>query len=509
MRNQLSPQTVRRAATLSVFPATGAAAVLAFPPIEAYTIAWVALVPLMATIEDRPWFWLFGEGYLYGLGFYGTGLMWLPDAIGSFTTYDEPVSWGAFAAIIGFLSLFPAIFRWLMRYVQTSSLRLLVFAPALWLTLDNIRQVAWGGLPWLDFGASQLPGPLASAYPLIGEPGVTIMLVLINGCVVALAPQFRDRSVRWRSACATALAVVVMLGTSAVSGRFDWTAPVGNRVHIGILDTRIEDLHQRDLKQRDSLQERYRSLVASLQTEFDLLVLPEAAIGPKAGTLYRALSEAAPGTPAVLTGSLGATIGGARTNRAILHTATDAESYRKQRLVPFAEERDTWLAGLVLPASDSPLLAGSSAGALFGDRFDLALAICWEIRFGSIIAQQIREGAGIIVNPANESWLRSAAAARRSVAIVGVRAAEYGRPTVRVTNSGPSAYFDPTGQLQWSAAGRDDAVRRLTLQPHAGRTPYHALRGDTVLRSVAAAMVALLLAHELLGWNRRRRTAVR
>ena len=488
-----------------MFPATGATALLAFPPFEMHLIAWAALVPLMAATEGRPWHRLFTEGYLYGLGFYGVGLIWLPDAIGSFTSYTVPGSWGAFAAIAGFLSLFPAIFRWLLHHVRSPAVRLFVFAPALWLALDTVRRFAWGGLPWLELGASQLPGPLASAYPLVGQPGVTVMLVLLNGCIITLAAGLRDRSPgRHRDSAIIVTAVIV--GGTALIGRAGWTEPAGDPIRLGIIDTRIEDLHQRGLKQRDALQDRYRSLIGNPPADADLLVLPEGALGPDSGALYRALSATSSESVAVLTGSLGTSVGGDRTNRAVLHTATGVASYRKQRLVPFAEARDNWLAGIVLGDADSALLPGHPEGHLSADPFDLAVAICWEIRFGNVIARQIRAGAEVIVNPANESWLGSLAAAQRSVATVGVRAAEFGRPALRITNSGPSAYFGPKGQLHWSGGGDRAGARLLTVQPYIGRTPYLALGMETVLRSAALPLVALFLAHGLLSGNPQRST---
>ena len=72
--------------------------------------------------------------------------------------------------------------------------------------------------------------------------------------------------------------------------------------------------------------------------------------------------------------------------------------------------------------------------------------ICYEIAFASIARSSLPK-AELIINVSNDSWFGNTVAAFQHLQIVRVRAAELGRPIIRATNTGISAFIDHRGKL--------------------------------------------------------------
>jgi len=447
---------------LALMPVAGAAALLAFEPFGLYPLAWIALVPLIGGRDGPRWHRRLAGGYLYGLGFYGAGLVWLPASIGSFMAVPTGLAAAGYVVIVGFLALFPAIFRCLIGYMTSYRWRVLVLAPSLWVVLEAVRFSAFGGLPWLGLAASQANGPLGAWYPLVGEAGVTALVVLLNGAGILLLSAFPrpgseageapeaarpaeaptvsgDGRIGAGVVVAAALATLVLVP-------LDWVEAQGEPVRVALIQAAVPGRLELPPGGRADIARRYRALVAEVIAETDVAVLPEAAMDP-ASDDWAALVDAVTAVGAVLVvGVLEDTPGGARYNSARLFAGSSTSVYRKQRLVPIAEERWDRLRHVAADGRP-PMLPGQTGATLPFDGTRLGLSICWEIHFGHVTRESAREGAGLLVNIANESWIESPTEHARSLAVARMRAAESGRALVRVVNRGLSAVIDADGRV--------------------------------------------------------------
>jgi len=485
---------MRAFARASLFVAAGVAALLAYPPYNLAPLAWISLIPLFNREPPRAWHRRLRDGYLYGLGFYGVGLSWLPRAIEDFAGFSAFASWAAFAAVGAFLALFPAIFKWGLGYVASRALRLFVFAPAAWLLLESLRLATWGGLPWLAIGSSQLHGPLRSWFPIVGEPGVTVLVVIFNGAILAVAEHWADGGRAARSGSTISALSIVLIACVAMSlaSRIEWVTPRHPPRSIGIVATNVENLHALPASERNRLWGGYLALAAPMPSHPELVVLPEAALGSRVANLRDELTRVLPSEPDLLTGSIETTVGGDRYNSAFLLGADERKIYRKRRLVPFAEDRSGWLARSVLAGTHGTVLAGAAPGALPWRDTELGILICWEIRFSRPATRQVRNGAEILINQANHSWLESEAEAQRALNAARIRAIEVGRPLVRVTNGGISAHIDAAGGLRERFSATPGAGHVISLRAHQGTTPYVGLHLEVALRWIALALLVFV-----------------
>ncbi|MDR2123837.1 MAG: apolipoprotein N-acyltransferase [Desulfovibrio sp.] len=176
-----------------------------------------------------------------------------------------------------------------------------------------------------------------------------------------------------------------------------------------------------------------------------------------------------------------------------------AARYDKAHLVPFGE--------YIPLVGDIPFLRGLLQGMSFSPGADprplildgksplsLGPLICYETIFPYLAQEQVRQGAGVLLNVSNDAWFRKSSAPLQHLAHSALRAAEQARPLLRAANTGISAVFDARGRL---IARTDELFTEalLTAEISAGaeRTLYHRLHPLPELLLGAAAATGLAL----------------
>lgn len=129
-----------------------------------------------------------------------------------------------------------------------------------------------------------------------------------------------------------------------------------------------------------------------------------------------------------------------------------AESYHKQRLVPFTEHFPyektlPWIYNF-LRANDYQFWnEGHEAVVYETDGVKYSTPICFEDVFGYITADFANKGAQVIINLTNDSWSKVESAEYQHSAMAVFRSIETGLPTIRSTNSGISCMIDSSGRI--------------------------------------------------------------
>ena len=161
---------------------------------------------------------------------------------------------------------------------------------------------------------------------------------------------------------------------------------------------------------------------------------------------------------------------------AVIGLGTATGSYQKRRLVPFGEyvPLEQWLRGAIaffdLPMSSFSAGADQQALIQIGP-YKLATAICYEIAYSGQLAADASE-ANLLLTVSNDTWFGDSLGPHQHLQIARIRALETGKPLLRATNDGITAFIGAKGQIQSQLPRFSSGLLQGSVMPRMGVTPY-------------------------------------
>jgi apolipoprotein N-acyltransferase len=473
----------------------GALLACAFAPFEWWPLAILCPAVLMwlweeATPREAAW-----TGFWFSFGTFLAGTYWLYVSVHDLGKAPVWMTVAIMLGLIGIMALYNALIghavaRWLPR---SGAWRWLVGMPAVWLLIEWWRGWFLSGFSWLSLGYSQTDTWLARLAPILGVYGVSLLLLVSAGALVALV----RGTVRVRLAAALILVAPWVAG--ALLGPVRWTRPSGRPVSVAIIQADIPQDEKWQNSYSDQILERYRKMTESALGA-RLIVWPEAALPDLANNLlpYIALvdREAQAHGSSLVMGVLRASEDGQRYYDSILALGTQASWYAKDHLVPFAEFFPVphfvrnWLRLMSLPY-DSFTRGGTNQSPLPVAGLELGATVCYEVGYGSYMLHMLPK-ANALVNVTNDAWFGHSTARYEQFQMARMRALEEGRSMIVATNDGISAVIGPRGEVLASAPPFQRYVLRSSVTPMVGLTPY-ARVGNWLIVSLAALGLASAL----------------
>ena len=470
--------------------AFGAGALLAcaFAPLQWWPLAILCPAVLMWLWEEaapREAAW---TGFWFSFGTFLAGTYWIYVSVHDLGKAPVWLTIAIMLGLIGIMALYNGIIgyaaaRWLPR---SGPWRWLVGLPALWLLIEWWRGWFLSGFSWLSLGYSQTDTWLAPLAPILGVYGISLVLLLSAGALVALL----RGTARVRLAAVAILVAPWMAG--ALLGSIPWTHASGAPVSVAVIQADIPQEEKWQDAYADKILERYRKMTESaLGTK--LIVWPEAALPEPANNLlpYIALVDRetqARGSSLVL-GVVRASEDGQHYYDSILALGSQASWYAKDHLVPFAEFFPVphfvrnWLRLMSLPY-DSFDRGGTNQSPLPVAGLELGATVCYEVGYGSYMLHMLPK-ADALVNVTNDAWFGHSTARYEQFQMARMRALEEGRSMIVATNDGISAIIGPHGEVQASAPPYQPYVLRSSVTPRAGLTPF-ARVGNWLIVSLGA-----------------------
>jgi apolipoprotein N-acyltransferase len=164
-------------------------------------------------------------------------------------------------------------------------------------------------------------------------------------------------------------------------------------------------------------------------------------------------------------------------NSVISIGAAGRQVYRKRHLVPFGEYFPVpdfvreWMRLMNLPYSD--IASGEDTQPLIRlpDGKMMSVAICYEDAYAAEQLYALPD-ASILVNVSNDAWFGDSIAPHQHLQIARMRALETGRPVIRATNNGVSAFIGPDGALLERGRQFEYVAMTRDVQPRGGLTPF-------------------------------------
>ena len=459
---------------------------LAFPGVDLWPLAFVALVPLIVALRGQTPRRAFGLGWVAGFTMTMCGFYWLLDMLKTFSGFPIPLCMLFMAILcayqagrIGFAGLLSA--RAERRGWPPGLAFTLAFAAS-----ELVYPLLF---PWY-YGATvhQVPA-LAQVAELGGPIAVALTLVAAN-----LA--FAEPLVAWRRGQPIQLRksaiYAAIVATSALYGavripQVDARARSAPHARVGLVQANMS-LEGKRGDQREGLLRHVR-LTRELQRggALDLVVWSETSVmgavdERNAGPALAARFASQLGVPALFGGILVRAVSDEREyvlfNSALL---TDRKGqlvgrYDKQFLLAFGEYLpfgDTFPILYRWSPNSGKFTSGSTLDPLPLAGRSIATFICYEDINPGFVNSIVKRGSPeLLANLTNDAWFGDTTEPWIHLALAQFRAIEHRRFFVRSTNSGISAFVDPVGRItQHTQAFKEQALAE-NIAWLAESTPY-------------------------------------
>ena len=488
--------------------------ILSFPNFEFFFLAWIALVPLLVVIARRPSpLRALILGGAVGTVFFYTTCYWLTY---SMIHYGGLPTIAAYALLLPpaiVIGIFPGLAMMLVAFaIKRWGIGSVLLAPVFWTAFEWVRLGVTGQL-WNALGYSQAfhwyaiqPATWGGVY------AISFLIVTVNA---ALACAIVARQPFWAIWSAILIASVILVIYLPVAISPAGKMPHGTRyLNVVALQPNVPMTAEKTVAEWNELRARHLSMsIQSLQA-LDrsvpaLVVWPESPMNFTYASDRKLQAVIADFTKtnhtSLLFNSLEPAPDNGSYNSALLVNEEGRliAQYDKIRLMPFGEyvPLPQWLPG-------ASLISGIVGEFTPGDKYTLmpvadrraGVFICIESAYPWIARRMTSEGADFLINISNDGYLGPTAVMRQHLANTIFRAVENGRPLLRITNTGLSAWIAPDGHVLDQTRPFETDVRIWPVT--SGKIDTFYTRHGDLFVHVCAAITAIVMIALLVGSRR-------
>lgn len=480
-------------------------------PINAWPLAWIALVPLWILLvktgenlskNQRIWQWKFlGLPFFWGIGYHGIALFWIT-GIHPMTWLGVP--WLASLAIASFcwtfITLLGAALVTLWAITLTAISRLftkvsghplspwvrVAIATALWCSLEAF----WsnGNLWWTALAFTQSHQNLIILHlgQLSGPTTITGAIVIINGLIAEAILSFSSprKLTNKNRGLLLGLPIILLLIFHAIGWTF-YNRPLNQSpetaLTVGIIQGNIPNEIKFDSQGwRRALQGYTTGYQALAEAGVDGILIPETAFpylwtdeNIRYSSFYQTIRDY---NATAWVGTFGSQEG--NFTNSLVTVTPDGETfsrYDKTKLVPLGEYIPFEKIFGKIVARLSPLEARLVAGKpeqVFDTPFGRAIAgICYDSAFSELFRRQAAAGGEFILSASNDAHYTATMMEQHHAQDV-MRAIETDRWAVRATNTGYSAIVNPQGKTLWISEQNTYQIHSDTIYRRQTQTLY-------------------------------------
>lgn len=506
--------------------------------VQGYTLPWLNGLALFILAKELIWGrsslslmraafagWAFACGIMLG------SCWWLYIALHDYAGFGVV---GALVTTVVVATLYAAaygiagaIFGYLRRHVM-QGISLAVLFALCWTLGDLLRSQGSFGFPWGISGYGQLDGPVAKLAPWIGVYGMSFMAALGAG-LLAIAVG-RVPTLTWMQRCAFPSFLLALWAVPSMT----FTQSTGPLTATLLQGKIPQDEKFMSDKGIPFALRWYRREVLGADTQLVLVPetgipalpqnLPPSYFDPLVTHLSPLESatkpETSPQSARLLLmgiplgdknfGFTNSILGVGNINPLVQKNVIlglpdpwqASYRYDKQHLLPFGEytpDYFEWFARwLEIPmARFSNSQVRTAPVEFLGQK--IAPSICYEDLFSNEVGFQFKDAANaptVLANFSNMAWFGETLAVDQHLNITRMRSLEFERPTLKVSNTGPTAMINHHGKVQAQLPSFKRGVLVGEVEGRNGNTPYAnwltwGLMG--VMASVGGTLLIMLL----------------
>ena len=494
--------------------------IFAFPDFEFWFFAWFALIPFLYAVyrEKDSAFASFILGWFFGIVFFFGTCWWLTFAPITYAKFPAPLAYFLLLCATLVVGLFPAVFAALFSFSLKRIGDYAIFsAPFIWTAIEFLRFWATGN-NWNAVAYSQ-----AFNIDLIQVAGVggiyllgfqiiafnsAVFLILLSSISSIL--DLSDSQVSRKNSYIFSIVFILLFSLPFVSFKNavsaynpDKTANViavqPNVPMSGLTSDSLVELKKKHVELSEAALKNLNERQPSNDVRSTTVIFPESPMN----FMYEYDEEfqkfvgdfARKNNVAVLFNAAEPDAENKMFfNSAVLVNADGRKiaQYDKIYLVPFGESVPAPLQNFL------PALVGSFS---YGKEYDLlpfgdargGVMICFESHFPNLSREYVRRGADVLIEMTNDGYLGNTPVLRQHLANAVFRAVETGRPVLRVTNVGVTAYINERGEISDSADVYAEATRTWTISKSNGEQTFYVKYGDWFAWLCVIASFVLIL----------------
>ncbi|UDG79113.1 Apolipoprotein N-acyltransferase [Candidatus Ecksteinia adelgidicola] len=482
----------------------GSVGTLSFSPFNYWLMAIVSLVGLLSVTLNCTIKQSFFLGLYWGCGLFSTGIGWIYKSIASFGGMPFFINISLVFLLVMYLSLYTGLFSGLLAYFwpSTSYYRLVIAAPVLWQITEFLRASILTGFPWLQFGYTQIDGPLQGIAPLLGVDFITFMLIIISGLIVY--------SINKRHKVSAIIAISFLFFPWPLSKYYWFTSLPEKAISIAIVQGNIPQKIKWVPNKLGLILQTYLNATIPYIGHVDVIVWPESAIPNDEANQNSFLTmldkKLRKKNTRLITGILN--IQTASKNKKMYNSAImlgNSEKYSypakyrydKHHLVPFGEFMPLeHILHPIAPFFNVPIFNFTKGNAIqplikvYG--CNLTIVICYEVIFSQQVRHNFHKNTDFILTISNDAWFDHSIGPWQHLQMARMRALELGRPLLRSTNNGITVIINANGKIVSKIPQFTLRVLHVLVTPTTGITPY-ARFGVIPLWSLVALLIMFLL----------------
>jgi apolipoprotein N-acyltransferase len=427
---------------------------------------------------------------LFAFGWFASGISWVHVSIDQFGGLPLVVSLALMLILCLYLALFPALAAYLTAYFSTKKqLNLWLLIP-FWLISEYLRSLVLTGFPWLSLGYSQIDSPLANFAPVIGEVGITALIILINVCLAKIAITLKQ--VGQKKLTFPILFLFIITVFSYGLGQINWVQATGETTKVALVQGNIAQSMKWAPEQEWPTMLKYLDLTR-VNYDADIIIWPESAIPAVEPAVQDYLStvnrSALLNNSVIITGILNynfeskeyfnslIVIGNKQDKDEQGYYYNHSNRYSKHHLLPIGEFVPFQeLLRPIAPLFNLPMSSFSRGNYvqhnLIAKNLHILPLLCFEIVFPHQLAANLTKQTDLLLTVSNDAWFGDSHGPHQHMEIARMRALEFGRPLLRSTNNGITAVVDHHGNFIARIPQFEEGVLKTKITLVTGETPY-------------------------------------